>query len=425
MKSENTGSTLDLNNADEIHLNNALLAPIFFCGKTLLTKGNKCPQMKEKNFIWISLALSTFFWQVTVTNSRTSTLWKLNPDVGKITGFVEDETSAVLSTTPVGINEDEVFNIITSTVVAHGATWSKHSMEKSYDEFYERRKTKSFISDMPEKLAQTAVTTKKTSDYNDGPLDCGKPVNYTYYDYLIGVSQRFNHPVIPDPEAAYAFLKNKDEKSFRNFDVASLEKRLRRAKKEKPKSVHLFNQIGNYWRIKGDARQAIECFRRALAISPTNAEVLLNLARVLFNLQYLDDAIHLTRRSLEVHPPDRSAWQQYFTLGEIFKAYGHFHEALQNFQQASLLFPQHEPILKALREFEPTPTSSLHVYTIFIIVALVLAVFIVIITSNDNSDSNNFQSEFEPKMQRHFNRAMAMRSLKGFSSRSFKHHRKY
>lgn len=52
--------------------------------------------------------------------------------------------------------------------------------------------------------------------------------------------------------------------------------------------------------------------------------MLLNLARVLFTLQYLDDAIYLTRRSLEVQPPDRSAWQQYFTLGEIFKAYGHY-----------------------------------------------------------------------------------------------------
>lgn len=48
-------------------------------------------------------------------------------------------------------------------------------------------------------------------------------------------------------------------------------------------------------------------------------QVLLNLARVMFNLQYLDDAIYLTRRSLEVQPPDKSAWQQYFTLGEIFK----------------------------------------------------------------------------------------------------------
>jgi hypothetical protein len=43
---------------------------------------------------------------------------------------------------------------------------------------------------------------------------------------------------------------------------------------------------------------------------------------VLFNLQYLDDAIYLTRRSLEVQPPDKNAWQQYFTLGEIFKVLG-------------------------------------------------------------------------------------------------------
>ena len=92
------------------------------------------------------------------------------------------------------------------------------------------------------------------------------------------------------------FLKNKDEKSLKSFDISLLEKRLKRARKDKPRSVHLYNQIGNYWRIRGDARQSIECFRRALSISPTNAEVLLNLARVLYNLQYLDDAIHLTRR---------------------------------------------------------------------------------------------------------------------------------
>lgn len=81
-----------------------------------------------------------------------------------------------------------------------------------------------------------------------------------------------------------------------NFDIKALERRLRKAKLEKPKSVQLYNQIGNYWRIKGDAKHSIECFRRALSISPTNAEVLLNLATVLFNLQYLDDAILLTRR---------------------------------------------------------------------------------------------------------------------------------
>lgn len=81
----------------------------------------------------------------------------------------------------------------------------------------------------------------------------------------------------------------------------------------------MYNQIGNFWRIKGNAERSIECFRRALAVSPHNAEVLLNLARVLMVLQYLDDATYLARRSLELQPPDRNAWEQYLTLGQIFK----------------------------------------------------------------------------------------------------------
>lgn len=130
---------------------------------------------------------------------------------------------------------------------------------------------------------------------DDEVLDCGKPVNFTIYDDLIGVAQRFTHPNVPEPEVSYIFFK-KDTHSQKNFDIDALERRLKKAKREKPKSIQLYNQIGNFWRIKGDARQSIECFRRALAVSPKNAEVLLNLARVLFNLQFLDDAIYLTRK---------------------------------------------------------------------------------------------------------------------------------
>lgn len=97
-------------------------------------------------------------------------------------------------------------------------------------------------------------------------------------------------------QVAYQFLKNKQSKNLKNFNIDLLEKRLKKAKREKPRSVQLYNQIGNFWRIKGDAKKSIDCFRRALAISPSNPDVLLNLARVLFNFQYLDDAIHLTRR---------------------------------------------------------------------------------------------------------------------------------
>jgi tetratricopeptide (TPR) repeat protein len=127
-------------------------------------------------------------------------------------------------------------------------------------------------------------------------LDCGKAVNFTYYDDLIGVAQRNVHPNSPEAEVAYLFLKKKGAKSLKNFDIDALERRLKKAKREKPRSVQLYNQIGNFYRIKGDARLSIECFRKALAVSPTNAEVLLNLARVLFLLGYLDDAINLTRR---------------------------------------------------------------------------------------------------------------------------------
>ncbi len=183
-------------------------------------------------------------------------------------------------------------------------------------------------------------------------LDCGKPVNFTYYDHLIGVAQRFNHPPSPEPEIAYYFLKKvKGAKSLKNFDIDALERRLKKAKREKPRSVQLYNQIGNFWRIKGDARLSIECFRRALSVSPSNAEVLLNLARVLYNLQYLDDAIHLTRRSLEVQPPDRSAWKQYFTLGEIFKSYGHFQESILHLKHALELFPGNFSLYKIPRKY--------------------------------------------------------------------------
>lgn len=237
-------------------------------------------------------------------------------------------------------------------------------------------------------------------------------------------------------------------------------------------SMQLFNQIGNFWRIKGDATKSIDCFRRALSISPSNSEVLHNLARVLFNLQYLDDAIHLTRRSLEVQSPDRNAWRQYFTLGEIFKAYGHFQQSILHLRHAHDLRPHHEPILNALRDIENIPASTLHIYTIIIIVCLVsnddkidkavisstdyatrqcsqgprsllmlagsllaiiklkcpeffqvIGVLLVILSTNDSA--NYCMDSVELKGQRHFNRAMAMRSLKGLAPRSSKYRKYY
>jgi tetratricopeptide (TPR) repeat protein len=346
--------------------------------------------------------------QVVEINSRTSTLWKLNTENGKIISFSKN---GQLSTDAL-LDNDPIFEIITSTVACSTGNgnliWSKHAAPSNIT-----------IEDNSSKLMR--LTKNGQNEEQLETLTCGKPVNFTYYDELIGIAQRFSHPITPEPEVAYLFMKKKEYKYLKNFDVQSLERRLLKALQVSPRSVQLYNQIGNFWRIKGDTKQAIECFRKALAITPTNSDVLLNLARVLFHMQYLDDAIHLTRRSLEVQTPDRR-WRQYFTLGEIFKAYGHFQESILHLRHALELHPNHELISKALRDVENIPpASTLHVYTIIIIVCLVMSVLFVILSTSDST--SNSSELTEPKTHRHFNRAMAMRSLKGMgiTSRSTKY----
>merc|ERR1719481_949893 len=275
--------------------------------------------------------------------------------------------------------QEQMLDILLSTVTNHDGMWKKTTNENHC--------SLHGITHCQESYAQPSRNNRGIlidDDLDDEVLDCGKPVNFTYYDHLVGIQNRASHLHIPEPEVANLF-KNKKSKKNLDVDIDSIERRLKKSKREKPKSVEIYNQIANFWRIKGDTQASIECFRRALAVSPNNAEILLNLARVLFNLQYLDDAIFLTRRSLEVQPPDQNAWQQHFQLGEILKAYGHFQEAALHLRHVLELRPQHEPALAILKEMEATPDSTVHVYTLLIIVFLVLAVLGWILSTLDAS----------------------------------------
>ena len=186
---------------------------------------------------------------------------------------------------------------------------------------------------------------------------------------------------------------------------------------QKPKSAHVYNQIGNFWRIKGNTQRSIECFRKALSISPNHPDVLLHMARVLFNLQYLDDAIFLTRRSLVMQSGNHNSWLQHYTLGEILKAYGHYEEAMLHFRHSLDLNPHYSPAEAHLREMEGSPNTSMTQYTLFIILFLLIGVVFGVITSIEA----NFDDSSEVKTQRHFNRAMAMRSIKlGLNQRLMK-----
>ena len=185
----------------------------------------------------------------------------------------------------------------------------------------QQRETKSEDVSLLESEASDGVTPNSSSETSNKKmsqkvsLDCGKPANFTYYDHLIGIANRHNHPTKPEPQVAVIFNQRRSPE----MDLETLEKKLRKAKVEvrfgvrffllmnssgyqktfdsnrtvpnpslkcerldfqKPRSVQLYNQLGNYWRIKGNTQRSIECFRKALAISPNNAEVLLDMAQV-------------------------------------------------------------------------------------------------------------------------------------------------
>lgn len=80
--------------------------------------------------------------------------------------------------------------------------------------------------------------------------------------------------------------------------------------------------MGNFNRLIGDSHNAIECFRKALNLDPRNSVILINLARLLLKLKYYDDAIYLTKRSIEFSNKSRSTWFQHFTLAEIYNTLG-------------------------------------------------------------------------------------------------------
>lgn len=91
---------------------------------------------------------------------------------------------------------------------------------------------------------------------------------------------------------------------------------------------------------------------------------------------------------------EKSAWRQYFTLGEIFKKYGNIQESILHLRHALELSPQHDKIISALEELEKVPFSAVNIYTLLIILLLVLGVLIVMRYLNDDG------GECEPKREK-------------------------
>ncbi|XP_038078435.1 tetratricopeptide repeat protein 17-like [Patiria miniata] len=239
---------------------------------------------------------------------------------------------------------------------------------------------------------------QQVKNKNLDPLECTKHVNKTAYDSLSGIIDRAKHPSIPEPEVALIFKRSDSDQ----VDMSALETSLRDRITETPSSLAVLNQVGNFWRIKGNTLLAIECFRKALSISPTNPDILLNLARVLFNMQRLPDALFLTQKSLQHKGADQNAWLQHFTLGEVHKAMGNYQEAGAFFRLSLDLNPTFQPAEAHLRELEQpfTAATNATLYTILIIGVLIFGVCVVLyyVTEAYLKDSGNQHPRRSPKL---------------------------
>lgn len=112
--------------------------------------------------------------------------------------------------------------------------------------------------------------------------------------------------------------------------------------------------------------------------SSDHPDLLLNLARVLFNLKFYDDAIFLAKKSLHVKSSDNHAWLQYFTLGEVYKALEKYEEAVFYFKKSLEKNPDLHVAEMHLHELGMDQEQSVNIYTLLIIFVLISIVLVMI-----------------------------------------------
>lgn len=169
---------------------------------------------------------------------------------------------------------------------------------------------------------------------------------FTAFDYLEGIRQREKHPWFQEVEIVSLFTAQGGVAAVR----AQLEASVVAVHHASLEAWPMWSQLGNTWRATGDVNRAIQCFRKALSIKPTDPDVLLNLAVVMQNLGYLDDAELLIREAVSLHP---NGVLHHFILGNILDQVGNLPEAMASYETALQLQPSFAPCerrLKALQD---------------------------------------------------------------------------
>lgn len=92
---------------------------------------------------------------------------------------------------------------------------------------------------------------------------------------------------------------------------------VRKAMEENSSSWILFNMAAYYWRVHGDANNAIECIRRALHFSPREHKdvALISLGNILHHAHQTEEAAIVVHAAIDIAPDNAIC---HFTLGNIY-----------------------------------------------------------------------------------------------------------
>ncbi|CAF4611118.1 unnamed protein product [Rotaria sp. Silwood1] len=114
-----------------------------------------------------------------------------------------------------------------------------------------------------------------------------------------------------------------------------------------------FHTISLYWRLMGNASQALNCLFQSYLLSPSNVQDLtyLSMALLLYNSQLnINEAIYLLYESLSIDP--NGLVLTHFTLGNAMARKGHLNFAEQWYQSTLKLKPDFEPAKQRLRAIQ-------------------------------------------------------------------------
>ena len=209
------------------------------------------------------LALSCLYAH---TDSETSHYnWKLDVSQGKVVGVHPEE--GVHTSPPAAANkrpdrggendsslakdkakdsaerQEEMLEILLSTVPSSDGTWRKtwstsrfcircqRQLGTNPDAGLGRNNRGVSMTSGDQDVQEDDLDDTLNSDLDLEVLDCGKPVNFTYYDHLVGIQDRVGHPHIPEPEVALTFRNShylvhsgkKKAKNSNNSEVRTAE----------------------------------------------------------------------------------------------------------------------------------------------------------------------------------------------------------